>query len=69
LNYDINTSSIKFGSRLILSRAPLIAAAPNFGAVTVDNPHKTYRCSNGRYDNNSFVHNDNVGLSSKFKLF
>jgi hypothetical protein len=33
-----NTSSIKFGSRLILSRAPLIAAAPNFGAVTVDNP-------------------------------
>jgi len=34
----MNTSSIKFGSNFSLSKAPLIAIAPHFGAVTVDNP-------------------------------
>jgi hypothetical protein len=37
----------------------------------VDNPHKTSdRCSNGRNDNDSFVHDIyNVGLCSKFNHF
>jgi hypothetical protein len=41
-----------------------MAIAPNLGAGTVDNPHKTSdRCSNGRNDNDSFVHDIyNVGL-------
>ena len=35
--FPIKTSSTKFGSKLILSKAPFMAMAPNLVAGTVDN--------------------------------